>query len=329
MNWKLKALAYAVLSYVPYGIEIHYQLQRNVTKTIPISDIALHRALRQARRHVSGFRAYHGQDLSDSTWFEFGTGWDLAVQLCLYCFGVHRQVSVDVNRLLRQEVVNDVVLRIQKMNEYDLKRMPDKLIMGDLAGELESYYGIRYMAPMDARDSGLDPNCIDMITSTLTVQHIPRQDLVGILKECHRILKADGLLSIFANYQDHYAVADDRISPYNFLRYSDRMWRLYNSPLLFQNRLRHSDYISVFRECGFDILEVSSENDSGYDENILATMPIASRFQRYSVEELAITKGYFLLRPVQKIVSISRNDVTDSSAGNGNSRSDIGSGVQG
>ena len=319
MHWKLKALAYTVLSDMPFGTEIHYQLQKNVTKTLPRSDIGFERALRQARKHVNGFCAYQGQNLSDSIWFEFGTGWDLAVQLFLYCLGVQRQITVDVTKLLRRELVNDLVLRIQRMDENDFKRIPEVLIGRDLERELEADYGITYTAPMDARNTQLDADGVDMITSTLTVQHIPRQVLVEILTECHRILKPGGLLSIFANYQDHYAHTDQTISCYNFLRYSDRMWRLYNCPQLYQNRLRHADYISLFKACGFEILEVSGENESGLDENALAAIPIDSRFQGYSLQELAITKGHFLLRPVQKGTYRSgAGNVTDGLADNAN-----------
>ena len=40
---------------------------------------------------------------------------------------------------------------------------------------------------------------------------------------------------------DHHSHFDASLSPYNFLRFDDRRWRLANSSLLFQNRLRRPD----------------------------------------------------------------------------------------
>ena len=45
---------------------------------------------------------------------------------------------------------------------------------------------------------------------------------------------------------------------FNFLKYDDAQWRRFNGGQQYVNRLRHSDYVRMFREAGFTILEESS-----------------------------------------------------------------------
>ena len=122
----------------------------------------------------------------------------------------------------------------------------------DLVSSLRKLYGIEYRAPCDARATGLAADSVDCVTSTSTLEHIDPSDIGGILRECHRILRADGIMSMAVDYTDHYA-----ISQYNFLRYSDRAWKMFNPQLHFQNRQRHADYVRLFEASGFEL----SRND--------------------------------------------------------------------
>ena len=66
-----------------------------------------------------------------------------------------------------------------------------------------------------------------------------------LLAECRRLLRPDGAFSSRIDLSDHFAHFDRSLSPYNFLRYSDRAWGLANSSLLHQNRLRRPDYVRI------------------------------------------------------------------------------------
>ncbi len=54
--------------------------------------------------------------------------------------------------------------------------------------------------------------------------------------------------------RDHYSYFDSSLSPYNFLTVSDRRWKLVNSSLHFQNRLRAADYRRLLEHAGFEIV---------------------------------------------------------------------------
>lgn len=103
-------------------------------------------------------------------------------------------------------------------------------------------------------------------------------------------------MSFRIDYSDHFASFDRSISAYNFLRYSDRRWRCFNPPLHCQNRLRHKDYIDLFKRSGFEILEERPSEVTQAELELVRRTPLASHFRRYSVQELAVQNSFFLLR---------------------------------
>jgi hypothetical protein len=167
--------------------------------------------------------------------------------------------------------------------------------VGSLA-ELESRFGIRYLAPCDARSTGLPSGSIDFASSTDTCEHIPRGDLAAIFVESRRLLRPGGSFSCRIDLQDHYSYFDPSLSRYNFLRFSDRAWSLANSPIHFQNRLRSSEYIELVRNAGFEVVRerTSGPNENGRAE--LAELPLAERFRGMPVDDLGVTILSFVAR---------------------------------
>jgi hypothetical protein len=86
------------------------------------------------------------------------------------------------------------------------------------------------------------------------------------------------------------------VSRYQFLRFSDPVWSLVNSPLHYQNRLRAPDYLRLVREAGFDLVveNPSGPNDEGRAE--LQAMDLARRFRAYSLDEVGVTILSFVAR---------------------------------
>lgn len=80
---------------------------------------------------------------------------------------------------------------------------------------------------------------------------------------------------------------DPRISVYNFLRYSDRRWRIVNSSLHFQNRLRARDYRALFVEAGLEVAHEERRTPGAEHREQLKQLRLAPRFARgYTLEDL-------------------------------------------
>ena len=302
MRWLFKAAGQKAMSGLPGGRTANYLFQRHVSHTLPIDGTRLRRQFRRAASHYEAFREHVTmQTGSEAVLYEFGAGWDLAVPLAFYSLGVDRQIVVDREENARLDLVNDALMRLnarrarfERSLGVPLRPLGDELAsLTDLKGRL----GIEYLAPRDARNTGLSAGSVHFVSSTSTLEHVPEPDILALLVECRRLLRPGGIISCRVDMRDHYAYFDDTVSPHNFLKFSSRTWRLINSSLNHQNRLRHPDYIRLFKHAGFEILVEKTVAPTDEQLAKLRGMTVAEEFRgRYSLEELGAKSLYVIAR---------------------------------
>jgi SAM-dependent methyltransferase len=284
------------LSAFPHPERVNYVLQRHVTHGLPPSENRLRRKFSRGLAHVGAYER-HGpaRAFSDAALYEFGAGWDLAIPLTYWMLGAENQLLVDVRPNVRLELVNVNLERLARLAPeleeeagHTLRR-PDPRPVSSF-DELQERFGIRYRAPADARDIELDPGSVDFISSTVTLEHVPRESVVPLLRECERLLQPHGILSALIDLSDHFSQIDSSISRYNFLRYSDRTWGLINSSLQHQNRMRLPDYRAAFGEAGLEILSEEPETAGPKQLDALRKLDLAERFRSYRFEDLAVIR---------------------------------------
>jgi SAM-dependent methyltransferase len=301
MRWLAKAAVQKGFGVLPQGERLNYVFQRRVLRSLPAGDGALRQKFSRALQHLGAYEEHGpGVPATNATFYEFGAGWDLAIPVAYALLGVGRQVLVDIRPSARVELVND------SLGSYERLRGELEGVAGrelrPLGGpisqleELERRFGIRYLAPCDARGTGLPAESIEFVSSTDTCEHIPGADLAEIFRECFRLLRPGGAFSCRIDLQDHYAYFDHSLSKYNFLRYSDRAWSLVNSPLHHQNRLRSPEYLQLVRDAGFELVveKPSGPSEAGLKE--LESLPLAPRFHKYPPEELGVTVLSFVAK---------------------------------
>lgn len=275
-----------VLSHTPGGERLNYVLQRRVLHTLPLSAAGFRAKATRALEHFAAFQEFVGVERAAASFYEFGAGWDLTIPLTYYALGVERQTLVDIRPLARLELVEHTIRMFEQLElaaDQPLRTLGEPHIAS--AKELRERFGIEYLAPRDAGDTGLPGGSFDFISSTDTLEHIPERDLRRVLAECRRLLKPGGVLSSRVDLEDHYSHFDRSLSDFNFLRFGDRTWRLLNPPLHYQNRLRYPDYLRLLRESGFELL---SKRTSRVSDQELERLRLASRFRGYSLDELAV-----------------------------------------
>jgi hypothetical protein len=266
MDWRFKALAFRALE-VPGGSQLHYFLQRRVTCNWP-RPVATLDALAAVAKRIADDAVRHTGAIP-ATVLEVGAGRDLAVPLALRRLGVGEVIASDVERLAKLDLVRHAAAR----------QLAEEILIGSW-DDLRRF-GVDYRAPhnVSASDGPVDCSC-----SNEVLEHVPTEQLTGLLKALRAVTK--GVTTHSIDYSDHYARSDRSISRLNFLRYSDDDWRPFNSGRQFVNRLRHSDYVQMFREAGFTIIEESSTLAKPPPE-----MTIAPQFRRYDPEDLFAIKG--------------------------------------
>ncbi len=293
-----------MLSYAPRGRELNHYVQKHVSRRLPRSEQDFDRhALTGGVRHLEALdRVRPGIDRSALHCYEFGAGWDLIGAICMWALGVDRQTVVDINPNLGLDLVNDTIHRfatdadrLERLLGARLRR-PDDSPMADVT-ELATRFGITYLAPQDARAMPLADASVDFITNTFTLEHIPPDDIDAILREARRLMAPGAIISSQIDMQDHYHYVQSTVSVYNYLRYTRWRWRWLNSPLHWQNRLRHSQYVQLFERAGFELVSDDPATPTSQDLAELREIEIAPAFARFSIIDLGTKHTHVVARP--------------------------------
>ena len=171
----------------------------------------------------------------------------------------------------------------ERMDVIDsLKEVPEKFL---------SEANIQYLAPADAANIGLPDASVDYHISTTVFEHIPGVDIKRILKEAKRILKKDGIAIHFIDLSDHFQHQDKSITSINFLRYSDEEWdKIAGNEFAYCNRLRASDYLTLFKKFGFDVCRYETELDDEARHSFVNGFAVHEKFREYSVDDLSTSQ---------------------------------------
>jgi hypothetical protein len=116
-------------------------------------------------------------------------------------------------------------------------------------------------------------------------------DLVAL--RCNRSAQTGNLLQQCSRAAACRAIVDARLSRIDFLRYGDQIWNLLCIDNT--NRLRHSDYIAMFRAAGFEIVFEHVFIDPT-SQDALSKVPLAARFQGMAPDDIATTWSNIIAR---------------------------------
>lgn len=299
MNFKYKCQLQKLFSDLPYGEYLNYYFQRNITRSLPPSNDRFLTKVATATRYYEYFRKHHKVEQATGRYYEFGVGWTFTVPMVMGIMGfdVH---CIDIRRLLFPDLLQDSIQKFfynrLLLDLPHVERWPDIQLTGDLLACLKEGFGVRYFAPLDARDTGFSSGKFDFMSSTFTMEHVPRKDVRPILDECYRLLNYGGILSMCIDYQDHWSYFDKSISAYNYLTYSAAEWEKLNPSLHFQNRMRHSDYMRIIAKTGFEVVEEVPWLASVEDRETLSQLPLHSDYMHYKLNDLGMRACEIVLR---------------------------------
>ena len=297
MHWQRKALIQRACSRLPAGNAIYFMLQHQFGSLRRPPDPT--RLLRECATLVSELRAA-GHEVAGARVMEVGTGRRIDIPLGFYLAGAASVITVDLNEYLRPELVM-ASIRAMKEHSRDILGVFDstspreevearfeKLIACKSLTDVFSATNISYLAPADAQRIGLASDSVDIQTSYTVFEHIPRDILVGILKEASRLLGKRGVALHHVDLSDHYAHDDSSISYINFLKFSQRKWnRLAGNRFAYHNRMRADDYRSVYSEAGHQILGWKEFQDQRSLDLLKNGFPLDRAYQGIDPGELA------------------------------------------
>jgi Methyltransferase domain len=300
-SWLLKAFAQRSIAALPNPHFWNELLQERVMHSLELTDERFDRSLTNCRNHLEQFRRYSATGRGSFSAFELGTGWFPVVPIGLFLSGAREVWTWDIAPLLK---FNRLKLTMGRFLEFDqgqrlqayLPVVPESAAMlRELMMLFESperlepvqlleRIGIHYRVGNASR-SGLAPETVDLIISDVVLEHLSLDVLYDIFREFRRIAAPNAVMSHSIGLGDQYASFDSSITQFNFLRFSDWLWRLLNNPIIPLNRLRISDYRRAIRDSRFQIVH---ESNIRGDPTELARTPVAARFRDYDVDDLLV-----------------------------------------
>lgn len=297
--WQRRLAWSAVKAVLPFQSQL-----RSLKRHILGSDAQIH----EASTYIGGFDqiglldasglAVRGKDI-----LEIGTGWFPIIPLIMRLAGANHVILTDTHALLDLSTLRTTIgflldrkadleqrLGVTASQIEDLLHVPAGIHLGDALATL----GMSYYVPFDYRQA---PHRVDAIVSHTVLEHISPPVLAELTQQWRLVLKPDGLILHGIDHSDHRANEDRRLSRVDFLKYSDAIWNiLCIDPQDYTNRMRHSDYMAMFRASGYEVVfeEPLVDPDSA---EALSKIRLAPRFRARSSDDLAALWSMIVLKP--------------------------------
>ena len=275
INWKIKSILYNILSFFKLYKPLYF-IQKKITKR---SNVNIKEIIFYWNYHLKYLR-----ENNSKTVLEIGAGKSLAQNIYLSYKSSQKleQTLIDVSNMLDFDLFNKANDQISKI--LGIEKLPFAKSIYDL----KKNYNLNYLAPKSLEQICESELRFDACISSTTLEHIPKKELDIIFSLLKKIIKKNGIISSAIDYSDHYSHTDKNISDLNFLQFNSNDWRKYNTPMLFQNRLRHQDYREIFKLKGYKIFEIKGTFGK-YSELISKEFNANDR-------ETFMLWGYFLLK---------------------------------
>ena len=195
---------------------------------------------------------------------EIGCGRDLHSSIIAAIKYKKKAISFDVNKLICLDTVNFTLQMLGCSPLKDIRELEEigvKYVVGNSINVISDQY--------------------DAVISTASFEHIPLNELNHILKTLKIKLPVGGVFSAEIDYKDHWSYLYN-IDIFNFYYLSENQYRIVNSPRMYQNRLRHSDYINLLKYNQFRVCD-SKINKLNID---IESKKLANRFKSYDESDL-------------------------------------------
>jgi hypothetical protein len=306
MKWEQKARIQKICSIIPLGDKLYVLIQKNfgTLKVNPMRRIP-------TQIEMVRWLLDQGFELGNKTFFEVGTGHIPVAPIGFFLSGAGSVITVDIHRRLDWNLTQKTLSWIvENRQEIELLYQPvvDVSVFRQRMELIQEYQldprtffekaNITYHSPTDAARTGLQDGSVDVHFSITTFEHIPQNILHDIMSEARRLLSPSGVAIHFIDPSDHFQHQDRTITAINFLRFSEQEWeRIGGNQFSYCNRLRASDFFSLFRSLSFEVLRTESKVDNESLEAIRQGFPLDKLFEGYEQEDICTTSLRVLLKP--------------------------------
>jgi hypothetical protein len=296
MDWRVKALAFSVLSRFPFQSRIRVFLQKRFGALS--CDWPVDRTLSYGRTLAMVCRKC-GCPLDGKTTMEIGTGWVPLIPVFFWLCGSRSCHTYDIDRLLSEDIalraLRSAVDFLSEKGWEEVYSERLEALKSALGGGLEQVLelcNIQYHAPADAAKTSLESGSVDVVFTNNVLEHVSPRILYMLFNEIRRLLSTNGVTVHIVDLSDHYSHSTSSTPLLNFLRYPEWQFRWINNRWLYQNRLRPHHYKELLLETGLNAIYWDVQIDQASVEFVRKTR-LAPQFRGLSEEELCASALVF------------------------------------
>lgn len=315
-DWRVKTLAQKLLGFLPGDLSLRAnewvvsRLRGSGFERIDIPD-----RVAKGLANLWLVRRRLGLNLAGGHVLELGTGWHGTDLVLFHLAGAERIYTVDRFGFLTSDTLGETVGRVcRAITERCSGQDGRSLLAPERIARLQQLHSeggtsvpwfrelnVVYAAEPAEHWTSVEvpPNSIDLVYSESLLQRLPTERLRDIMSASVRQwLRHEGGFFHRTDQKDIHALshADANRWPLEYLKYPDWLFDIFlNGSLMYQNRLRESDFVRLFEECGLSVEYVESLC-LPEDVDRVRSMDVAARFEGYSATDLATRSSRFIGR---------------------------------
>lgn len=249
---------------------------------------------------------------------EVGTGWvhwDSTLMRLLYDVDItmfdvwdNRYLGLYKQYFSQFEEIIDRELELDAKQSERVHALLRAILEASSFDEIYDLLGLRYVLHPNGTLEQFPDESFDLIFSCDVLEHIKKGVLPEFIQGFYRVLKPGGYCIHQIDLTDHLYYYDTRVSPKNYLRYSDRTWRHYfENNAQYINRVQRPEWLELFQKAGLEMVEEESvaadigtrRVDKGYENRYLpynaiynghntgmSTIKVDKRYENLSRQDL-------------------------------------------
>ncbi len=303
MNWLIKAGVQKIISHLPQAHKINFLMQRYITVGRHLPNDYFIPRLQCVQTHLNYYAKHSVSQIAigEVQMLEIGTGWHPIVPLGLYLSGANCITTIDIRELYNHTTLGQTIEKLVQLNQKnELKTHLPSLIEERFEKLVLLAKDLKTMAPKvflkkfgiigitgDARQALFNLDEFDLVLSDNVLQDIQVDILTQIIQNTKIYAKNNALFSHYMDCIDQFCLFDNNITPYNYLKYTEKKWKSLNNALQTQNRMRIDFYRNLFANNAFQIVE---EKLTPGNIETLKKIKIDKEFAHIPADQLATTR---------------------------------------
>lgn len=288
MNHQIKTSIFKFLALLPANLGMHlYHFLQNFSenKNLDIKINSSKDTFEQAKKILATAK----ESFAQKTVLEIGSGWLPIMPYFFVYEGDAKEVyTYDLNAHYQSKA-------IANFNAIFSSRF-SKSITASKTSTYPLPESVHYFPKQNIIAASLPKQAI--VFSRFVLEHVTPEDIIAMHRKFKSDLEKGSYILHFISPSDHRAYSDASLSLQDFLQYSPEEWNAIQTKFDYHNRLRFPEYVSIFKDLGYEILYQSydSVKPGSKQQELFRQLQLHPDYIRYSEEELTAGNIQILLQ---------------------------------